>query len=59
MDKKSTIKKKVTTKCETALEKYVAENKDIAEALEVLKETQDVRNLRPLTLDRFSYQSVE
>jgi hypothetical protein len=34
------------------------ENKEIAEALDVMKQAQLIR-LRPLSLDRFSYQSVE
>lgn len=59
MGAKNKNQARVMTKYETALERYINENKDIAEALEVLKETQDVRNLHPLTLDRFSYQSVE
>lgn len=44
---------------EQQLKKYIDENKEIAEVLEVLKETQDVRNLHPLTLDRFFYHSIE
>ncbi|MGA2438074.1 MAG: hypothetical protein ABSF57_06120 [Acidobacteriaceae bacterium] len=50
--------KKWSPTAETALAKYMEENKEIAEALDVMKQAQLIR-LRPLSLDRFSYQSVE
>lgn len=44
---------------EKALEKYVEENTEIAQALEVMRETMDIRNLHPIYLDRFSYHSIQ
>jgi phosphoribosyl-ATP pyrophosphohydrolase len=42
-----------------ALAKFMEENKEIAEALDVMKQAQLIRTLRPFSLDRFSYHSVE
>jgi len=44
---------------EVALRKYIEENEEISEAIEVMKQTFDIRNLRPLSLDRFSYHSIQ
>jgi hypothetical protein len=55
---KKADKKKQPHTAEAALAKYMEENKEIAEALDVMKQAQLIR-LRPLSLDRFSYQSVD
>jgi hypothetical protein len=42
-----------------ALKEHTKENSEIAEALELMKQTQTVRNLPLSVLDRFSYISFE
>lgn len=57
--KKKSKKQMKTAKREEAVTKYIEENSEIAQAIEVMKETLDVRNLHPIYLDRYSYQSVQ
>jgi tRNA A-37 threonylcarbamoyl transferase component Bud32 len=42
-----------------ALEKYLKENKDIADALEVMKQASDVRNRGRFSVDSPPYRSLE
>jgi hypothetical protein len=42
-----------------ALKEHAEENPEIAEALELMKQAQTVRNLPLQALDRFSYHSFE
>jgi hypothetical protein len=42
-----------------AAKEHAEKNRDIAEALELMKQAQTVRNLPLHVLDRFSYHSLE
>jgi hypothetical protein len=50
---------KEMTKLTRALKEHTEKNSEIAEALELMKQAQTVRNLPLRVLDRFSYISTE
>jgi transcriptional regulator with PAS, ATPase and Fis domain len=50
---------KEAAKIARAVKEHMEENAEVAEALEIMKQAQTVRNLPPHVLDRFSYRPLE